>query len=285
MKNLEIEDGYIEENYFYFSQSASKGIFRQDITDGRVENYVYVPGKMDSMRGRGLKIDRWKDRIVTSPGSDNKIWLYDQKTENWDYILLAPKQNNNSSVMHLFCMYIDEDKMYLLGCHYPAVIVVNLTSKEVKEIDYPNVTNGKDRGRFMYRHGSVMIGRKIYGYSGRNDVFIGFDINNELVNWIPCEKHREILDKIDYIQMKARNYKYWHQYGNYLIIQDGNNVIHYIEVNTQKEKVFNLQITQEQWEESLDKQFVRNTLKNGGILYESDITLKSFLRTISDENI
>ena len=85
--------------------------------------------------------------------------------------------------------------------------------------------------------------------------------------------------------MQLGNYIFWHDFNSGIIFQDKKYKIHYIERKSQIEKEFYVQITQKQWEESLDKQFIQQTLKENGILYETDITLKKFMEKLSDGSI
>ena len=286
MKKLEIENGFIENDYFYFTQIASKGIFRLNMLDGEIEHYVNIPCAMDSLRGRGLKICKWNNCIVVSLGSDNIVWLYNRINDQWSSFFVDLKGGKNVPEMYLFCTYIDGNKMYLLGCHYPAVIILDLISGETKEVPYFDDGTNKAKGRFMYRHGSVRIGEKIYGYPGTDDkILCEFDIKKEKVKWIPCAKNADVIEKIDYRQMQLGGYIFWHEYDNVIIFQDKNYKLHYIEKRLQKEKDFYVQITQKQWEDSLDKKFIQQTLKDSGFLCETDITLKKFIETLADGNI
>ena len=118
---------------YYFVASEMNAVCSIDVQTERVEIIGSIPEEAVFSERVCAKIVVWNGELIFVPMNGKKIWFYRLEGKIW-HSLYIKNEKLQRKVRQAF---IYKDKLFMVGCHYPAIICVDLITEDVKYIEAP----------------------------------------------------------------------------------------------------------------------------------------------------
>lgn len=118
---------------YYFVASEMNAVCSIDVQTERVEIIGSIPEEAVFSERVCAKIVVWNGELIFVPMNGKKIWFYRLEGKIW-HSLYIKNEKLQRKVRQAF---IYKDKLFMVGCHYPAIICVDLIAEDVKYIEAP----------------------------------------------------------------------------------------------------------------------------------------------------
>lgn len=176
---LLFEDCVKVENDLYFICRDYNVVCKMNIESGKIEGVTNIPEeKADEFR-LGAKIIYWNDFLFFAPMSAKKIWKYNLKQKTW---VGYERKKLDSWLPHgdMFQSILHKDKIYYIGCLYPAIIILDLKSEKMEYITAPyenRIELAKTKNDSFFRTDYVQIGEYMYMASCIDNTVLKFNLD------------------------------------------------------------------------------------------------------------
>ena len=133
---LTAEDCVCVGNILYFVSMEMNLVFSLRISDGEISIVDSIPDEFINSKRLGAKIVAWDNNLYLAPMNAKKIWKYDIQNKNWKGYELKRKRGLNDMCL-MFQAVIHNNKIFFIGCNYPAITVLDLVSDTIEYIEGP----------------------------------------------------------------------------------------------------------------------------------------------------
>lgn len=141
--DLVIEDSCAVDSKLYFIIRGIRLLFDFDVETQKINIVDVLPVGEIFEKNDGIKMFGQKNQILFTPMGTNCIWKYNLLENKWNSINL-PLECNCSLDMQLFVSAMYHDKLIMIGCHLPYIVLVNVKTNIVKYVDLGDFMNGKN---------------------------------------------------------------------------------------------------------------------------------------------
>jgi hypothetical protein len=168
---------------FMFAQEFNL-LYSVDEETGEISFVSKMPGEPMDLRRLSSRFLRYKNTIILLPRNANGICIYDLDKCTWKRIGI---EDRNTGFVHRFiCGTIYENELILVGCRYPAIVVVNLNTYEVEYIDavYDKFReNIKEINDYYTGTSMAVVDNKLYAASCLSNQVLIFDLKTHEWSW------------------------------------------------------------------------------------------------------
>lgn len=127
-----------DDSSVWFLQNNKNGLY---YFDKKIQRLEWIPFLEESfcIPSLYMHLQKIDSKIVCVPHGANKVAIYNTETKNIKYIPL--KKNGRKSneffmpYANFFYSFIHERNIYMLGYYYPAILIYNVDTDEIKYLD------------------------------------------------------------------------------------------------------------------------------------------------------
>lgn len=160
-------------------------LFSVDIQSGKTELVDVVPeGDILTSYLCGA-INAWNDKLILTPNHTKKIWIYDLISKHWDGLTIRDYEHWGTG--GIFQTYIYNDKIFLIGGSYPAILCLDLNNDSCSYIEGPYkeiMKRHPDIDHHYFRTHGVRLENKLYLASALDNFVLEFDMKTCEYQWI-----------------------------------------------------------------------------------------------------
>lgn len=160
-------------------------VFSLDPQEGVVELLDVVPeGSILSAYLCGA-INVYNGKLVFATNFTKKLWLYDLSTKHWDSLTI--KEYKHWGPGGIYQTYIYENKLFLIGGSYPAIICLDLENNSCDYIEEPYkeiMARQPDIDHHYFRLHGVQSENTLYLPSCLDNFVLKFDMETRKHQWI-----------------------------------------------------------------------------------------------------
>lgn len=159
-------------------------IFSVDLKDGAIELVASIPEediRMDTSCG-DIKI--WHGKLIFSPNTIKKLWIYDLASKHWDSIEIDYPHWGAGTFTQI---HIYQDTAFLVGASYTAIACINLRNNSCSYIEtpYKEVTARYSGERFFFFYfNGARVEDTLYLASCLDNFVLKFDLATRKHEWI-----------------------------------------------------------------------------------------------------
>lgn len=163
---------------YYFVASKMNAVCSIDIQTQKMEIVGRIPEAELFSERLCIKIIFWNGELIFVPFNGEKVWFFNFTDNKWHSLSLE-----NADIQRKFRQaFIYEDKLFMIGCHYPAIVYIDLKTKIIQYIDSPfkTVQNIYDKSDVFgyFRHDCVIKGHLLYFASFITNKVLIFNLND-----------------------------------------------------------------------------------------------------------
>lgn len=128
-------------------------------------------------------INVWNDKLILTPNHTKKIWIYDLISRHWESLTI--KDYDHWGTGGIFQTHIYNNKMFLVGGSYPAILRLDLDDNSCDYIEEPYkevIARHPDINHHYFRTHGVRSENKLYLASALDNFVLEFDMTT-------CEHH------------------------------------------------------------------------------------------------
>ena len=187
MKKIAFEDCVRVDESLYMIERNYNAIYSLNIKTGNLTIVGNIPGENLLASRLGAKIIYHNDDLYFSPMNAKKIWRLSLKSKQWK---AYDRKNilNWTTQTDMFQAIEYENKIFFIGCLYPAIIVLDTLSEKMEYIEKPyEILNSKAKKveDACFRTDYVQIANYIYMASCVSNEVFKFDMNTYDFEFIP----------------------------------------------------------------------------------------------------
>lgn len=123
------------EGKVWFVRTQANGLYEFDQKENRTKLLMHFPGVLISKEHLYFAIEKVNNILVIAPASASKIVFYDLAIDKAEYLELAIVEDKRKVKYEGSCKFLKSyrhgNSVYLFGFEYPAVLKVNVRTKEV----------------------------------------------------------------------------------------------------------------------------------------------------------
>lgn len=215
---LTTEDIVNVNNSYYFVAKELNAICRMDIENDYLEVIGAIPEEDLYEKRLCARIFCVDDELIFLPMNGRKIWICRLGASEWRSIEI---ENSSSVYMKMMQMIRYKDKLYFIGCFYPAIIVLDIATGKTNYIRKPfdEMKDLQDRENYNYfRCDYALKNGELYLASCLKNCVLKFNLENYEWKYIqvgsPGNKYSGIAWNGHHFWLAPRT-------GNYLVCWDG----------------------------------------------------------------
>ena len=169
-------------------------IYTINLIDKNVNLLGCIPEENIYAQRLGAKIVCWNDKLIFIPLNAEKIWIWNLKSKEWINFELK-KYKSNSGNLKMFQGIVFNDKLYMIGHNYPAIICLDLINNNISYIEEP-FDRLHEKKRYLkdcyFICEYVQKDQYIYIASSVENLVLKFDLDSNNFWWIEVgdEKNR-----------------------------------------------------------------------------------------------
>ncbi len=181
---LTSEDAVIYKDTLYFVSTELNAICSIDLKTGISGFIDGIPEEDLFARELCHKIIAEDDRLILIPYNAKKIWIYELQTSLWQCIELK-----NENIERKFRQgFIHNNTLFLIGCRYPAIVIIRLNDLSVTYLDTPYIKlqSSYEGKRGYFRHDCIILKDTLYigSYISNNILCLNLnDLSWEFKKW------------------------------------------------------------------------------------------------------
>lgn len=161
-------------------------LFSVDLQDGKTELIDVIP-KEDTLTSFICGIMTvWNDKLIFTPQKTKKIWIYDLVSKQWDNITI--KENDHCyGTGSVYQIYTYNDKIFLVGSGYPAILCLDLKNSSCDYIEepYKDALARHPEPDYMYFwYFGVQLENSLYLASCLDNYVLKFDMDTLEYHWV-----------------------------------------------------------------------------------------------------
>lgn len=160
-------------------------VFSIDPQDGTIELLDVVPeGDILTPYLCGA-MNAWGGKLIFTPNITKKIWLYDLTTKHWGGV--AIKEYEHWGPGGIYQTYVYENKLFLIGGSYPAIICFDPENSSCDYIEEPYkeiMARQPDVDHHYFRPHGVRSENTLYLASCLDNFVLKFDMETRKHQWI-----------------------------------------------------------------------------------------------------
>lgn len=262
-----IEDGVVYKGKLYFLIRNIRALCVLDLERKNIETIINIndetPLSNLPMANIGRKCFFWNENIIITPSMEDKIQIYDINSKNWRSIDVNCIKDK-LQISRIFNSALINDRLFMVGCHYPAIIICDLEKKDFKvtrEAYARYKGHDWEKKPYFARYGNEIVGSKMILHSNIDKSTLEIEMESGSINWIgETDKDNsnivvndcyERIYKIDNLVFKK------HFFDGTEIEQKGKN--HICVTNPEGyQRNINMQMYKEKWDD-----FFRECLRKG----------------------
>ncbi|TCL58128.1 hypothetical protein EDD76_107244 [Kineothrix alysoides] len=167
-------------------------IFSLDMDNGKINLIDSIPEEDFIANRLSAKIVRWEQQLLFVPFNAKKIWIYRQDIKEWKSLVLMPVNNEDIS-LKMFQAIAYQDKVFLIGSNYPAIVCVDMEKETLTYFDriYDCLKDKRKELEDCYvRCDCVQINDCFYMASALDNKVLKFDMSNCQYFWIEVGSDR-----------------------------------------------------------------------------------------------
>ncbi len=129
----------------------------------------------------------WNDKLIFTPNKTKKIWIYDLISGQWDNVAIKECDDHCLDAGSFYQIYIYNDKIFLVGSGYPAILCVDLENKSCDYIEGPYkdmLTRHPDPDHIYFWYYGVQLENDLYLASCLDNQVLRFDMDTQEYHWI-----------------------------------------------------------------------------------------------------
>lgn len=163
---------------YYFVACEMNVICSIDFQAGSMEIIGSIPEEDVFLERVCIKIVAWNEELIFVPMNGRKVWFFHVKDRTW-----KPLEIRNDNIQRKIRQaFVYKNKLYMVGCHYPAIICVDLKTEHIQYVDAPfkevrDVYQKRDMHGY-FRHDCVLKGHLLYFASFITNKVLVFDLEN-----------------------------------------------------------------------------------------------------------
>ena len=160
-------------------------LFSIDLQDGSIDLMDAVPGEDVLSSYLSGSIAVWNHTLILAPNKTKKIWLYDLITKQWNGVPIKEADCRESG--GFYQTYIWNNKAFLIGGGYPAIICLDLEKNTCDHITKPYkemMDRNPDSSYLYFRPNGVRIEDTLYLASCLDNYVLTFDMASLEHQWI-----------------------------------------------------------------------------------------------------
>ena len=187
MKKIVFEDCVRVDESLYMIDRNYNVIYNLNIKTGELIIVDSIPGENLLAYRLGAKIIHHNDDLYFSPMNAKNIWKLNLKSKQWKSYE-RKEISNWTTQTDMFQAIVYKNKIFFIGCLYPAIIVLDTLTDKMVYIEEPykflNV-KAKEAGDACFRTDYVQIDSYIYLASCVSNEVFKFDMNTCKFKFIP----------------------------------------------------------------------------------------------------
>lgn len=202
MKNeyieLFVKDCVINDDNIYCISSECNLLFKQNITNGQIALIASVPEKICVERDALGALCKYKNEIYIAPNKTDKIWIYNIDTDEW--LSIERKKLSCNGFGGMLQAFVHKDVIYMVGAHYPAIIMINPNTKDVKYIEEPFLEKGDSSNisDIYFRSQGKILNDILYLPSCIDNTVLKLNLNNYKYEWVNVGEKGNCFSGITY---------------------------------------------------------------------------------------
>lgn len=180
------EDCVQVDNQLIFIARDINIVYSLDLDTGEIILIDSIPEEDVLAKRLGAKIVYWKDELIFAPMKAKKIWIYNLKTRVWHYLERKNLENNQTD-MEMFEAVLYENRLFIIGSNYPAIICLNLQTESITYIEkpYERLKEKKEKLADCYfRCGYVQKENYLYLASSLENLVLEFNMDTYDYKWV-----------------------------------------------------------------------------------------------------
>ncbi|MCM1246715.1 MAG: hypothetical protein NC293_13840 [Roseburia sp.] len=130
-------------------------------------------------------MNAWGDKLIFTPNRAKKIWLYDLSSKHWDGLTVNKYEHWGPG--GIYQTYVYENKLFLIGGSYPAIICLDLKNNSCDYIEEPYeeiMAREPEIDHHFFRLHGVRIENTLYLASCLDNFVLKFDMETRKHQWI-----------------------------------------------------------------------------------------------------
>ncbi len=188
MKKNFIEDCVIYNNILYCILRDARVVCSIDIKTRDLDEIINISNESTfatkNIGNIGRKCFLWRNSLVITPSLENYIEIYDLEKKEWSSVYVGGI--DDLEIAHIFLSTIYQDYLYLIGCHLPKIIKVDLNtgeSEEITDVHQKKYTNDWRKAPLFKRYGSVTSSGFFYAKSNIDGQFLKLNLFSLNYEW------------------------------------------------------------------------------------------------------
>lgn len=172
----------IGEKLYLFASNMNM-LYTIDVNTGEYDFLGKIPNKSISDKRLISGIVEWNDILYLLPLNSGDIWKYSINKKSWDFIEIETYENNwANSYFRNALVY--EEKMYIFGGYYPAILILDLKTNKINYDMRPfNEKKGTEVRDLFFRGLPTCIGSDLYFASAIDNSILKYSLSDDDFEW------------------------------------------------------------------------------------------------------
>lgn len=214
----------VGDDIFYVASECNL-IFKHNIIDNKIDIIGSVPENLCIEKDIIGAICIYGDELYIAPHKLKRIWIYSFTEKEWSSI--ERKEIACSGFKGMLQAFVYNGMIYMIGAHYPAIIVINPNTKEIWYIEKPFIEKGDFQkiGDIYFRAQHVVDGNYLFLPSCFDNTVLKFNCTNAQYEWISLGSKENCFSGITY---DGKYYWLSPRYNSNIVRWDGEKIVNEI---------------------------------------------------------
>ncbi len=194
------EDCVRVEDDLYFVCKDCNIICKLSIESGEIKTVSRIPEESACEWRLGAKIVSWNGFLYLAPMRAKKIWKYNIENKTWTgYDRKKLEKLNDYGDIFQAIRY--KEKLFFIGCSYPAIIVLNLHNDELSYVTAPfdfRMEMAKKKADCFFRTDYVQIDEYLYMASCIDNTVLKFNMDTYDYEYVEVGEEGNAYAGIDF---------------------------------------------------------------------------------------
>lgn len=177
---------YINDKIYMFASNMNRFI-EYNLINGEISDLGRMPGEDWFKEELTCKIVAWKESIIIVPLQAKEIGIYSLLEHTWDFLSLKNFCIDTENGINLREAVLVDDCLFMFGGRYPAIVQLDLVTKQVSYIEEPFRNylspNGMLKDVFT-RNGYVKKQDCLYFATALTNAVFCFNVKDKNYRWI-----------------------------------------------------------------------------------------------------
>jgi len=132
---LFVKDCVISDECIYCISAECNLLFKQNMGNGEITLIASIPENICIVRDALGALCKYENEIYIAPNKAKNIWIYNIDSNEWQRIEMKKIPCNGFGGM--LQAFVHNKVIYMVGAHYPAIIMIDPNTKDVNYIEEP----------------------------------------------------------------------------------------------------------------------------------------------------